>query len=122
VSAKLRAPADIRVRIGPLPARAAKPTVDNPFHSHLRYQERFGNLGFAADISITGQIEVLAAPILRHSPTCALHESGRADPALDLRGTRIRAHARCLHRSGRPSVHDHGAHRHGQDDDDVEAA
>lgn len=65
VDALGRAP-DVSVRIGPLPAQ--EPPARDRFSRHLRYRERSGNLGFAADITLGEQVEVLAAPLLRHSP------------------------------------------------------
>jgi hypothetical protein len=59
-------PPDILVRIGPLPDEA--PTAPDRFSRHLRYRERTGNLGFAADVTIGDRVEVLAAPLLRRSP------------------------------------------------------
>lgn len=60
-----RAP-DVRVRLGPLPA--TPPPQQDRFSRHLRYTERTGNLGFAADITLGDHVEVLAAPLLRRSP------------------------------------------------------
>jgi hypothetical protein len=57
---------DLRVSIGPLPAE--EPQVRDRFSRHLRYRERTGNFGFAADITVGERIEVRAAPLLRHSP------------------------------------------------------
>jgi glycosyltransferase involved in cell wall biosynthesis len=56
----------IRVRLGKLPAEA--PSGQGAFGRHIRYEEKLGNLGFAADISIGERIDVLAAPLLRYSP------------------------------------------------------
>ena len=59
-------PPDVLVRIGPLPTEA--PKAPDRFSRHLRYRERTGNLGFAADVTIGERVEVLAAPLLRRSP------------------------------------------------------
>ena len=52
----------------------------------------------------------------------ALHQRGRADPALDIREQGLRARARRLLRGRGPGVHGHGPHGHGQDDHHAQAA
>jgi glycosyltransferase involved in cell wall biosynthesis len=63
----LDGPPSIRVRIGKLPQLPSRSRRD-PFRRQIRYEEKLGNLGFAADISIGERVEVLATPLLRHSP------------------------------------------------------
>lgn len=65
---ELSGPPTIRVRIGRLPVEAPKPVASDRFGRHLRYVESVRMLGFAADITIGERVEVLAAPLLRHSP------------------------------------------------------
>jgi len=67
-TAELLEPADIRVQVGALPATEPNGRADDASGGHLRYTERFGNFGFAADISVGERIDVLAAPLLRFSP------------------------------------------------------
>lgn len=64
----LSGPPTIRVRIGRLPTEAPRPVVSDRLGRHLRYTESAGMLGFAADITVGERVEVLAAPLLRHSP------------------------------------------------------
>ena len=64
----LTQPADIRVRIGRLPDAPEGISVRDRFSRHLRYTERTGSWGFAADIRMGERVEVLAAPLLRYSP------------------------------------------------------
>ena len=58
----------IRVRIGRLPTEEPRPVPSDRFSRHLRYVESARMLGFAADITIGERVEILAAPLLRHSP------------------------------------------------------
>jgi hypothetical protein len=64
---ELDGPPSIRVRIGKLPDAPARSRRD-PFRRQIRYVEKLGNLGFAADIAIGERVDVLATPLLRHSP------------------------------------------------------
>jgi glycosyltransferase involved in cell wall biosynthesis len=64
---ELDGPPSIRVRIGKLPASPSRSRRD-PFRRQIRYVEKLGNLGFAADIAIGERVDVLATPLLRHSP------------------------------------------------------
>jgi glycosyltransferase involved in cell wall biosynthesis len=64
---ELDGPPSIRVRIGKLPASPSQSRRD-PFRRQIRYEEKLGNLGFAADIAIGERVDVLATPLLRHSP------------------------------------------------------
>jgi hypothetical protein len=59
---------DIRVRLGRLPATVPSLPGSERFRRHLRYTEKTGSLGFAADITMGERVEVLAAPLLRYSP------------------------------------------------------
>jgi hypothetical protein len=60
--------ADVRVRIGRLPRVPETPALADRHARHLRYVERTGSYGFAADIRLGDRVDVLAAPILRYSP------------------------------------------------------
>lgn len=64
----LSGPADIRVRIGRLPDTPAPLAATDRFSRQMRYTERTGGFGFAADIRMGDRVEVLAAPLLRYSP------------------------------------------------------
>lgn len=64
----LRRAPEIRVRLGRLPAEPPRAPETDRFHRHLRYTEKTGSFGFAADIAMGEQVDVLAAPLLRYSP------------------------------------------------------
>jgi glycosyltransferase involved in cell wall biosynthesis len=66
--ARLDRPADIRVRIGRLPESPVEVSDSDRFTRQLRYEEKTRGFGFAADIRMGERVEVLAAPLLRHSP------------------------------------------------------
>lgn len=64
----LARPIDIRVRLGRLPETPERLSDSDRFSRQLRYTERTGRFGFAADIRMGDRVEVLAAPLLRYSP------------------------------------------------------
>ena len=74
-----------------------------PRRAASRYTEGLGGFGFGVEISQVGErIEVIAVAAAPALATRALHERGRADPALDVREQGLRARARGLLRGRRP--------------------
>ena len=96
---------DIRVRVGEVSGNGA---------ASIHYREGPGRFGFAVAVAIGDRSR------RRPRRSCAgrrspLHQCRRADPALDLRGARLRARTRSLcgrRRARRPR---HGEDRHRQD-------
>ena len=58
----------IRVRIGNVTRARKQDATATGAARHLRYTESLGLLGFGMDITMGDTIDVLASPILRHSP------------------------------------------------------
>ena len=58
----------IRVRIGRVSARGVGAEVLDGGRTRVHYVEKFGNLGFGAEIELGDRVDILAAPLLRHSP------------------------------------------------------
>jgi dolichol-phosphate mannosyltransferase len=58
----------IRVRIGRLTARGVGARELDGDRTHVHYVEKFGNLGFGAELTLGERIEITATPLLRHSP------------------------------------------------------
>jgi len=65
----LAQPADISVRIAPLPHREPDSSISSRGPRRLRYAELGSNRGFAADLCLTdGRMEVVATPMIARSP------------------------------------------------------
>jgi glycosyltransferase involved in cell wall biosynthesis len=58
----------IRVRIGRIAGRGTGATELESGDTRVHFVERFGNLGFGAQIDLGERVEVLATPLLRRSP------------------------------------------------------
>lgn len=58
----------IRVRIGRLSSRGVGAEVIDAHRTKVHYVERFGNLGFGAEFELGERVDILASPLLRHSP------------------------------------------------------
>jgi dolichol-phosphate mannosyltransferase len=66
---QLRGQPTVRVRIGRLNRKQSDLVATLAFLArHTRYDERLGRLGFGVDIAIGKTIQVVASPLLRHSP------------------------------------------------------
>ena len=83
----------------------------------MHYVEKFGDLGFGAELTLGERIDITAAPLLRRSPHVLY--TNVVEPVLRWtfveRGYAL-VHAACM-ASGDNGVPDHGPHRHGQDHD-----
>ena len=107
----LAAEPDIRVRLGRV--RFERRRAGDPLPRGLGWAS-------ACRSSMGARIEATASPLVGSLAARPLHERGGADPALDLRGARLRARARGLLRGRRQRVPGHRPHRHRQDDDEPE--
>jgi dolichol-phosphate mannosyltransferase len=58
----------IRVRIGRTAARGVGAVELDATRTRVHYVERFGNLGFGAELELGERIDILATPLLRRSP------------------------------------------------------
>jgi dolichol-phosphate mannosyltransferase len=58
----------IRVRIGKLAERGVGSTVLDGGRTRIHYVEKLGNLGFGAQIEFGERVDIVATPLLRHSP------------------------------------------------------
>jgi len=66
---RLRGQPTVRVRIGRLSRTQSELVATLAFLArHARYDERLGRLGFGIDIAIGKTTQVVASPLLRHSP------------------------------------------------------
>jgi glycosyltransferase involved in cell wall biosynthesis len=58
----------IRVRIGKVRARGVGASELDETRTAVHYVERLGNLGFGAELELGERVDILATPLLRHSP------------------------------------------------------
>jgi dolichol-phosphate mannosyltransferase len=58
----------IRVRIGKVRSRGVGATELDRSRTAVHYVERPGNLGFGAELELGERVDILATPLLRHSP------------------------------------------------------
>ena len=96
----------IRVRLGRLNrGQSDLVTMLASLVRHIRYDEGLGRLGFAVDISFGKQVDIVAAPMLKHSPHVLY--TNVVEPTLRWcfveRGYAL-AHAACISAGGRATL------------------
>jgi glycosyltransferase involved in cell wall biosynthesis len=96
----------IRVRLGRLNRdQSDLVTMLASLGRHIRYDEGLGRLGFAVDISFGKQVDIVAAPMLKHSPHVLY--TNVVEPTLRWcfveRGYAL-AHAACISAGGRATL------------------
>ena len=92
-----RRPDDPRARSGASPSAASARGSSTATRTLVHYVEKFGNLGFGAELELGRAHRHRGGPAAAALPARALHEHRRAGAALDVRRARLRARARRLH-------------------------